>query len=155
MRVLKIGALFMLLYTFALSSAAQSNRFPLTEPDYNKPRLFDDLPSKFPVDVKLLEALFDLPEGKPLSIALTKGAHFQGKVVSKSDPNDPNVKSIVIKSTNRIGSAFTFARLRNEDGSISYQGRMLSRKHSDAFEIQMENGQYVLTKIQLYDLLNE
>jgi hypothetical protein len=61
----------------------------------------------------------------------------------------------VIKSSNRVGSAFTFARLRNEDGNFSYQGRILSRKHSDAFEIQLENGQYVLTKTQLYDLLNE
>ena len=155
MKILKTGALFMLLYAFALSSAAQNNRFPLTEPDYNKPKLFDDLPSKFPVDVKLLEALLDLPEGKPLSFALAKGVHFQGKVVSKSDPNDPNVKSIVIKSTNRLGSAFTFTRLRNEDGSVSYQGRILSRMHSDAFEIQIENGQYVLTKTQLYEIISK
>lgn len=155
MRILKIGALFLLLFAGAISCAAQNNPFPLTEPDYNKPRLFDDLPSKFPVDVKLLEALLDLPEGEPLSFNLAKGAHFQGKVVSKSDPIDPNVKSIVIKSTNRIGSTFTFTRLRNEDGSFSYQGRILSRKHSDAFEIQVENGQYVLTKTQLYEIISE
>lgn len=155
MRILKFGALFMLLHAFALSSAAQNNRFPLPEPDYNKPRLFDDLPATFPIDVKLLEAFLDLPEGRSLSLALSKGVHFQGKVVSKSDANDPNVKSIVIKSTNRIGSAFTFTRVRNEDGSFSYQGRILSLKHGDAFEIQMVDGQYVLTKTRFYDLVNE
>jgi len=155
MKVLKTGALFMLLYAFALSSAAQNNRFPLPEPDYNKPKLFDDLPSKLPVDVKLFESLLDLPEGQPISFNLTKGVHFQGKVVSKSDPKDPDVKSIVIRSSNRVGAAFTFARVRNEDGSFSYQGRILSHKHGDAFEIQLIDGQFILTKTQYYDLLNE
>lgn len=154
MRILKTGTLCLLLHAFALSGAAQNN-FPLAEPDHNKPKLFDDLPSKFPVDVKVLEALLELPEGQSLSLMLTKGVHFQGKVVSKSDSYDPNVKSIVVKSTNRLGSAFTFTRLRNEDGSFSYQGRMLSHKHSDAFEIQFENGQYVFSKTQLYDLISE
>jgi hypothetical protein len=154
MRILKTGMLCVLLHVFALSSAAQNN-FPLAEPDYNKPTLFDDLPTKFPVDVKLLESLLDLPEGQTLSVPLAKGVRFQGTVISKSDPYDPNVKSIVIKSTNRIGSAFIFKRLRNEDGSFSYQGRILSKKHSDAFEIQLEEGQYVLTKTQLLDLISE
>ena len=103
----------------------------------------------------MLEAVLDLPEGKAISVPLAKGARFHGTVVSKSNAYDPNVKSIVIKSTNRDGAAFTFARLRNEDGSFSYQGRILSRKHSDAFEIQLEDGQYVLTKTPLLDLLTE
>lgn len=144
----------MLLNAFALIAAAQ-NKFPLTEPDYNKPALFDDLPSKLPFDIKVVEALLDLSEGQSLSIPLTKAVRFQGTVVSKSDANDPNLKSIVIKSSNRLGATFTFSRLREEDGSISYQGRILSFKHSDAFEIQLENGQYVLTKKKFYDLLNE
>lgn len=155
MKILKIGTFcLLLLHAFALSSAAQ-NKFPLSEPDYNKPALFDDLPSKFSFDIKVLESLLDLPEGQSLSLPLTKGLRYQGTVVSKSDPNDPNVKSIVIKSTNRIGAIFTFVRLRNEDGSISYQGRIISYKHSDAFEIQVEDGQYVLTKKKFYDLLSE
>ena len=155
MKILKTGTLLMLFCAFAFSSAAQNNHFPLPEPDHNRPRLFDDLPSKFPVDIKLLESLLDLPEGQPLALNLAKGVHFQGKVVSKSDPIDPNVKSVVIKSSNRMGSAFTFVRIRNEDGSFSYRGHILSHKHSDAFEIQLENGQYVLTKTQFYDLINE
>ncbi|HYH14505.1 MAG TPA: hypothetical protein VD794_04770 [Flavisolibacter sp.] len=154
MKILKTGALCVLLHALALSSNAQNN-LPLSEPDYNKPKLFDDLPSKFPLDVKLLELLLDLPIGQSLAIPLTKGLRYQGVVVSKSDASDPNLKSIVIKSTNRGGAIFNFTRLRNEDGSNTYMGRILSHKHGDAFEIEFEDGQYILNKKQLYDLFNE
>lgn len=154
MKILTTGALCVLLHAFALSGAAQNN-LPLTEPDYNKPKLFDDLPSKFPLDIKLVETFLDLPVGQTLAVPLTKGLRYQGVIVSKSDATDPNLKSIVVKSTNRGGSVFTFTRLRNEDGSYTYLGRILSHKHGDAFEIEFENGQYILNKKQLYDLFNE
>lgn len=144
----------MLLHAFALSAAAQ-NKFPLTEPDHNKPALFDDLPSKLSFDINVVDELLDSPEGHSISIPLTKTLRFQGKVVSKSDNTDPNLKSIVIKSTNRLGATFTLSRLRDENGRFSYQGRIISFKHGDAFEIEIENGLYVLTKKKLYDLLSE
>lgn len=154
MKIIRIGTLCMLLNAFALSAASQ-NKYPLSEPDHNKPALFDDLPSKLPFDIKIVDALLDIPEGQPLSIPLSKTLRLQGTVVSKSDPQDPNLKSIVIKSTNRLGASFTLSRLRNEDGSFSYQGRIISFKHGDAFEIQLEDGQYILAKKKLYDLVSE
>ena len=155
MKFLKTGALCVLLHAFALSSAAQKNNYPLSEPDYNKPKLFDDLPQKFQLDIQVLEALLDLPEGQTISVPLAKGQRFQGSVVSKSNPSDTTLKSVVIKSSNKVGAVFTFTRLRNEDGSFFYQGRILSHKHSDAFEIQFEEGKYYLNKKHLYDLFNE
>ncbi|WP_148661139.1 hypothetical protein [Flavisolibacter tropicus] len=154
MRTIKIGTLCMLLHAFALSAAAQ-NKFPLREPDYNKPALFDDLPSKLPFDINVVDELLDSPEEHSISIPLTKTLRFQGKVVSKSDNTDPNLKSIVIKSTNRLGATFTLTRMHNENGGFSYQGRIVSFKHGDAFELQIENGLYVLSKTKLYDLLSE
>jgi hypothetical protein len=76
-------------------------------------------------------------------------------VVSKSDPIDPKVKSVVIRSTNRLGATMTFTRVTKEDGSYSYLGRIISYKNSDAYEFAQENGSYVLVKKHLYDLFNE
>ena len=48
MKVLKTGALCVLLNVIALTVAAQNNTSnpPVTEPDYNKPKLFADLPQR-------------------------------------------------------------------------------------------------------------
>ena len=154
MKILKSGALCVLLYACALSSAAQKT-LPVSEPDYNKPRLFADLPQKFTLNIKAFDSLLDLPEGQSINVPLSGQLRYQGIVVSKSNPADTEVKSIVIKSTNRLGATFTFTRIRNMDGSFAYKGRLLSHKHSDAYEIQLENGQYILNKNHLYDLFNE
>jgi hypothetical protein len=154
MKILKSGTLCVLLIACALGSMAQKT-LPVSEPDYNKPRLFADLPQKFALNIKAFELLLDLPEGKTINVPLTDRLRYQGAIVSKSDPADTQVQSVVIKSTNRLGSTFTFTRIRKEDGSYVYKGRLLSYKHSDAYEIQQENGQYILNKHHLYDLYSE
>ena len=154
MKILKSGALCVLLFACALSSTAQKS-LPVSEQDYNKPKLFADLPQKLPLNVKALELLLDLSEGQSINVPLTDKMRYQGVVVSKSDPSDPNVRSIIVKSTNRLGSTFTFTRVLNLDGSVFYRGRLLSYKHSDAYEIEEEDGHYILNKKHLYDLFNE
>ena len=154
MKTLKSGALCVLLLAFAWSGAAQKV-FTVSEPDYNKPKLFADLPQSFTLDIKALEVVFDFPEGKTVNVPLTEKLRYHGIVVSKSNPADPDVQSIVIRSTNRLGATFTFTRIRNTDGSLAYKGRLLSHKHSDAYELLQENGHYVFHKKHLYDLFNE
>jgi hypothetical protein len=162
MTILKTGALCVLLNAVALTAFSQdlSKRPPhseptLNEPNYKKPKLFADLPQQFRIDIKSLETLLDLPVGDGVNMPLTGNFRYQGIVVSKSDGQDPNVKSVVIRSKNRVGSTLTFARIRNTDGSYSYTGRILSLNHSDAFELQRENETYVLTKLHLYNIFSE
>jgi len=134
---------------------AQNETLPVNVPDYNKPKLFSDLPDKFPVDVKTLEPLFDVEEGKLVNIRLTGPFNYHGTVVSRSNTQNLSVRSVVIKSINRQGAVLTFTRTQNTDGTYSYIGRILSHKHSDAFEIEEEKGQYLLVKKHLYDIFNE
>jgi len=98
--------------------------------------------------------MLDLPTGQSINLRLGS-FNFQGSIISKSDLNDLNVKTVVIKSSNRKGATFTFTRVHKEDGSFSYSGRMLSYNHSDAFEIVFEKGQYFLTKKKSLDMINE
>ena len=152
MKILKtitVGVAFIIGYT----SSAQSNSVPVNEPDYNKPKLFADLPQRMSLKVVELEALFTLPVGSAVNTQATDQLRLQGSIVSKAE--EASVQSVVIRSSNRLGANFTFTRTINADGSFTYIGRMLSMQHGDAYEAIKENGQYVLNKIGLYDLFNE
>jgi hypothetical protein len=155
MKTLKTCALGVLLTLCYLHSAAQDASVPLNEPDYNKPKLFSDLPQRIYLKIVFLEALFDLPVGTNINTQVSEAFSFTGTVVSKSNVQDASIKSIVIRSANRPGAVFTFSRAAKPDGSFSYNGRIMSRNHSDAYEVKQEKGVYVLNKISLYDLINE
>jgi len=151
MKLLK-SVLFILL-AFTSVQAISQETVPLNEPDYNKPRLFADLPQKMVLNAADLDVLFGMPEGTVVNRQVTEQFRLQGTVVSVANGTD--VKSVVIRSSNRAGAVFTFTKVLQADGSFNYIGRMISTQHGDAYEIVKENGQYVLNKIGYYDLLAE
>ena len=136
-----------------IAGNAQDNSIPLNDPDLKKPKLFKDLPSKMNLKVTEMESLFRLKMGALISFHVTDEMLLEGTVVSKAE--DDQVKSVVIRSSNRPGAIFTFTKTKGRDGKDEYVGRMLSRHNGDAYEIVKENGQYVLIKKDLYDLINE
>jgi len=152
MKKLKSGIACLLLSMCCVNADAQVH--PLAKSDYEKPALFSDLPQKLDLNIPALEAMLDLPTGQSINLRLGS-FNFQGSIISKSDLNDLNVKTVVIKSSNRKGATLTFTRVHKQDGSFSYSGRMLSYNHSDAFEIVFEKGQYFLTKKKSLDMINE
>lgn len=105
--------------------------------------------------MSVLESLLDMQVGQTVNVPLTGTFRMIGSIVSKSDPIDPSVKSVVIRSTNRLGATMTFTRTTNANGGFSYLGRIISYKNSDAYEFTQENGSYVMVKKHLYDLFNE
>jgi len=153
MKNLKSAAICVLLCICYAGTFAQISHSSKT--DHEKPLLFSDLPEKIGVNVPALETLLDLPAGKNIQIPFGLSFNLSGVIISKSDVNYPNVKTVIIKSSNRKGATFTFTRIRKEDGSFSYLGRMFSYNHSDAFEIMFENGQYFLAKKKSLDIINE
>jgi hypothetical protein len=154
MKHLKTGALWMTFLFSSLLATAQKPA-PVNEPDYNMPKLFADLPQQIAVNIPALETLLNLAEGQAVNLPLVGNARLAGVVVSRSNPADLNVKSVVINSTNRSGATFTFTRIRNADGTFDYIGRILSYKNSDAYELVKEAGQYRLVKRHLYDIFSE
>ena len=140
---------------FSCSFVAAVAQPPINEPDYNKPKLFQDLPEKLNVRINDFESLLEAPIGKAINIPLYGMASLNGHIVSKSDITDARVKSVVVKLNNRKGANFTFTRITNNDGSYEYLGRIISREHGDSLEIVLDHGQYVFRKVDLYDLLAE
>ena len=141
-------------------SQAQQKSIPLNEPDYNKPKLFQNLPERIPVDVSTLENLFNFDMNRPANITIS-GIQFEGNVSSKGSNDLSQVgtvsqtNSVVIHLTNYPGANFTVTKIINPDGTISYTGRIISFQHGDLFELQNQKGNWILVKKNYYDLINE
>lgn len=134
-------------------SGAQEQKIPINQPNYNQPRLFDDVPQKVDIKVSDIETLFNFSVGTFVTAKFSKTFYLQGTVVSKSD--NASVKSVVIKAVNRRGAVFTFTQITDKDGSVVYRGRILSKDNGDAFELVQENGNYFLQKKNYHELVTE
>ena len=135
------------------AQTASSNKIPLNEPDYNKPRLFEDLPDRISFNPASLSNLFTLRVGEQATIPVTPSFTLNGIVISTS--KDQQVLSVVIRCTNRQGARLTLTKVTDTNNSVKYIGRILSLQHGDSYEIVFENNQYFLKKKGLYDLVNE
>ena len=136
-----------------LKSNAQAP--PVREPDMNRPSLFQNLPEKISCRVNDLSAFLESEIGRNISFIFSGTLSFEGVVSSVASKFDNTLHSVVVRSTNFPGAALSFSRIKKEDGTFSYVGRILSFQHGDAYEISQENGQYFFVKKGFYDLVNE
>jgi hypothetical protein len=153
MKNLVKGFICLSLFFICLQSNAQKP--PVREPDMNRPSLFQNLPNKISCRINDLSGLLESEVGKPVSFSLIDNLNFQGVVSSVASKVDNTLNSIVIRSTNFPGAALSFSRITKADGAFSYVGRIISFQHGDAYEINLENGQYYFVKKGFYDLVNE
>ena len=137
------------------SAAAQEQKIPLNETNYSRPKRLADVPEKLPLQLTDLTRLLHLPVGAKVKAFLAKNFLLTGTVISKSDPADKAVQSVVVKSDNRLGMTFTFTRLTEENGSFTYSGRMLDRNAGDALEIAKEGQGYVIRKRGIHEIISE
>ena len=155
MKILRTNAFCVLLSMCILQASAQEDKELVSQYDYNKPRLFKELPNRISVKPRDFDGIFDLELGKAITLPFSSKFSFHGTVVSKAEDISANVKSIVIKSSNKNGASLALSRIINEDNTISYNGRIMSFKHGDAYEIVFEKGSYYLEKKDLYDIYEE
>lgn len=154
MKLLKAVAQLAFCLACTIQASAQ-NTVPLNETNYNKPRLFADLPEKAPLQLKELESLLSFEVGSKVTASIAKNISITGTIVSKSNPADKSVRSVVIKSLTRQGTIFTFTRVTDTDGTVSYLGRMINRSSGDALEITKEGKGYVIRKQHIAEIVNE
>jgi hypothetical protein len=145
--------------SFIVLSASAQSTAPLNEPDLTKPSLFTALPEKITVSANELNTLFGTTTemGRQVHIPFSDNnlSSFDGKIVSTATKNENTVRSMVIRSSNFNGATLTLSSFTNPDGTVSYTGRIISFKHSDAFILQKLGDEYVLVKKKLTDLVNE
>jgi hypothetical protein len=140
----------------SLVSFAQNKPVPINEPDLSKPRLFSNLPEKIQVNIADLDRLFGSQQGRPAPVNLSLGinAQLEGTVTSISSVTD-DLQTVIVRSTNYNGANLTVSRRQLPDGSFSYTGRIVSFKHGDLYELQQQQGTWMLVKKNYYDLVNE
>jgi hypothetical protein len=142
----------------SLFSAAQVQKVVVNEPDYNKPRLFDNLPEVIPVSIDNLNGLINSKTGVSINTTFSNDAGtapFQGHVVSAVSKYDDKVQTVLIKSSNYNGATLYISKVITEDGTIKYNGRLMSFKHGDLYVLQQKDGGFVLVKKNFYDVINE
>ncbi len=156
MKNLKVAA-FSVCITFcsvcAIAQNIQNRSVSVNEPDYNKPKLFGDLPERINFNPTVLSALLNTQVGQSIDLAVTPVFRIAGQVVSKAD--DQNSTSVVVRMTNRPGARLIFTKLTDPNNSVKYIGRIISLKHGDSYEITSENDQYYLKKKGIYELMTE
>ena len=157
MKNLRTPALCLCAMLFSLCSFAQNEKDPVNKPDYKKPKLFSNLPDKIPVSIDKINALLSTPVGNAMSLKVAEGSalEFNGEIVSRASKYENSIQSVVIRSTNFNGASFTISKITKADGTVSYSGRIISFQHGDLYELQNQNGQFVLVKRNFYDLVNE
>ena len=155
MKNLRTQVLCVCISLISLTSAAQKQSIPVTEPDYNKPKLFQNMPAVIPVSTEELNSLLNSNTGRNISFATNTSFRFDGQIVSTASKYENTIQSVVVKSSNFEGARFTLSRITNTDGTISYTGRIISFQHGDAYILKTEGTQMSLVKKDFYDLVNE
>src|SRR4029078_13589983 len=74
---------------------AQEKPIPINEPNYNKPKLFQNLPERITVDISTLESIFSADQGRPANINISAGIQLQGSVTSKTTNDISAVDAII------------------------------------------------------------
>ena len=131
----------------------QGRSVSINEPDYDKPKLFDDLPERINFDPAHLSVLFNTQVGQFITVSITQAFVISGPVVSKSA--DANSSSVVVRLAGRPGARLIFTKLTRQNSSVKYIGRIISMKNGDSYEIAEENDQYFLKKKGIYEIITE
>ena len=142
--------LFMLTCIFS-----NAQKPPVKEPDTERPSLFKQLPQQSNCRINDLQTLLNNSIGTQVNIQIAENLQFQGTVISVANKYDNTVKSVVVRSSNFPGAALTFSKIKKEDGSFYFTGRIISYQHADAYEIVLANGQYSFVKKGFYDMVND
>ncbi len=144
---------------YSVCASAQNEKIPINEPDYNKPRLFSNLPGRIGVSLSELELLVEAPVGSRtrmnLAAETVSSYAFDGDVVSAVSKYENRIQSVVIRSSNFNGASLTVSKIRLDDGTFTYTGRIISFQHGDLFELKQEAGGWVFVKRNYYELINE
>ena len=142
------------LVLFYTAPGLHAQPWPVREPDYNKPLLFQQLPQRIPVNTASLDDLLTNERGNEISLQVSPGVVWSG-TVSSTGKEDPRVQSIMIKTTIPGNAGLFISRIRRPDGTQYYKGRIIGKNYGDAYEIIYEKGVYYFEKKGFYDLLNE
>lgn len=144
-----------LLFALLRSAGAQPLNPASKDADQPRPALFADLPDSIAVDFSQLTLIANMANGAVVKTVLSPGFTIQGTVVSVAETQTPLMRSVVVRLSSKLGAAFALSRIEEAPGKVVFLGRMLSRRHSDAFELVNTPEQYYLVKRSYAEMSEE
>ena len=105
--------------------------------------------------------IYDLVNAKPgvnINTDLSSDAKtvaFEGKVISAVSKYDDKVQTVVIRSTNYNGATLSISKVTGDDGTIKYNGLLMSFQAGDLYVLKQKDDGFVLLKKSFYDVVNE
>ncbi len=146
-RIYKAVVLFTLLVSFN-----NANSQIVTE---RRPPLFAAFAKTINFPTKELEKIFTTPEGRTIKFSLGENVGLTG-IITSSIQRYNNLQNVIIKLNNLDNTVFGISKRINDDKSVTYIGRIINTKYSDAFELKSDaNGNYFINKKNTADLIED
>ena len=146
-RIYKAAVLFTLLISFN-----NANSQIVTE---RRPALFAAFAKTINFPKTELEKIFTTAEGRTIKLSLGDNVGFTG-IITSSIQRYSNLQSVIIKLNNLDNTVFCISKRTNDDNSITYIGRIINTKYSDAFELKSDaSGNYFINKKNTADLIED
>jgi len=110
-----------------------------------KPTLFSQLPARISCSSSSLQNIFTAALNSSVSIAVNPAMKVEGLVIAKAVVS-PEQLSINIRCSNFQDALLNISRIKEQDGSFSYIGRMVSPLHGDVLLLWQEHGEYAFIR---------
>lgn len=113
-----------------------------------KPAIFANFPSSINISEAVLKNSFEYGKDQHATILLGSGLSFSGTVISNVQKYG-NLRILIIKSNVWANTLMQVSQINNEDGSISFSGRIINPEAADGYEIKrIQGGAYTLRKFE-------
>ncbi len=114
----------------------------------SKPKQFSSFPETINCSEQELSKVFNAAPGQLVTLAFSNNFTFSGSVTSNLVKYS-NLRTAVVVSPDYSNTIFSVSKITNNDGSISYIGRIINKNYFDGFELKKNTtGVYQLTKIE-------
>ncbi|HQW84492.1 MAG TPA: hypothetical protein PK987_08530 [Ferruginibacter sp.] len=113
-----------------------------------KPKQFSSFPTVIDCSQTELSRIFTAPQGQYINLQFASNFNFSGTVTSNI-VKYANLQSAIIKSPDFSNTIFSVSKILNEDGTVSFTGRIINKNYFDGFELKKNlAGNYQLVKIE-------
>ncbi len=134
----KLFFILLLSLSVSVSFAQEDIKFSSGRDKHDgKPQLFTNFSPKFSVRTGLIDEIMSSRLNQPVSLLITEGFVFNGKVLSKTS-EAPGLETVTIESNEKQGLLFTLSKTTIPGEGIVYRGLLISRNHSDRVVLEKD-----------------
>lgn len=133
-------ALSLLLIVISITGFSQNNTA--------KPKQFSRFSTVIDCNQAELSKIFTSAAGQFINISFAENFTFSGTVTSNL-VKYAKLQSVIIKSPDYSNTIFSVSKITNDNGTVSYAGRIINKFFFDGFELKQNRmGNYQLIKIE-------